>query len=104
MMLQQLVHYGLHFIFPGLLAWIFFRSNWKKAWLIMIATMIVDVDHLLASPVFSADRCSIGFHLFHSYIAIGMFVVLLLFKRTKIIATGLLFHMITDLIDCYWMT
>jgi hypothetical protein len=103
-MLQFTVHYGLHFIVPGLIAWLFFRKNWKIAWLIMIATMLVDLDHLLANPVFSADRCSIGFHILHSYIAIGIYIVLLLFKRTRIVATGLVFHMFTDLIDCFWMT
>ena len=61
-MLQTLIHYSLHFLAPGLIAWIFFRNNWKKAWLIMIATMLVDIDHLLADPIFSSERCSIGFH------------------------------------------
>ena len=54
-MLQQLIHYGSHLLIPGLIAWVFFRNNWKVAWLIMIATMLVDLDHLLADPVFQAN-------------------------------------------------
>ena len=102
-MLQTIVHYSLHFLATGLLAWIFFRNNWKKAWLIMTATMIVDIDHLLADPIFVSGRCSIGFHPLHSYYAIGVYFILLFFKKTRIIAVGLLFHMLTDYIDCWWM-
>ncbi|WP_339697488.1 DUF6122 family protein [uncultured Marixanthomonas sp.] len=102
-MLQTVTHYSLHFLAPGLLAWIFFRNNWKRAWLIMIATMLVDLDHLLADPIFSPGRCSIGFHPLHSYYAICVYLVFLFFKKTRIIAVGLLFHMVTDFIDCWWM-
>ena len=102
-MLQILIHYGLHFLFPGLIAWVFFRTQWKKAWLIMIATMLVDVDHLLASPVFAPNRCSINFHVLHGYYAIGVYFALLYFKKFRIVAIGLLFHMVTDFIDCLFM-
>ncbi len=69
----------------------------------MLATMLVDVDHLLADPVFSPNRCSINFHPLHTYIAIAVYFVLLYFKKTRIIALGLLLHMLTDGIDCWWM-
>jgi hypothetical protein len=75
-MLQTLLHYFLHLIFPALLAFIFFRGIWKQAWGIMILTMLVDIDHLLADPIFDPARCSIGFHPLHSYIAIGIYITL----------------------------
>ena len=100
--LQPVVHYGLHFLFPGLIAWWFFRASWKKAWLLMLATMLVDLDHLPADPIFDPGRCSIGFHPLHSWYAIGAYVVLLFFPKVRIIAVGLLFHMFTDLQDCGW--
>jgi predicted cobalt transporter CbtA len=100
--LKTVVHYGLHFLAPGLLAYIFFRNKWKQAWLIMVATMIVDADHLLATPVFEPGRCSIGYHPLHSYYAIAVYLVMLLFPKTRIIAVGLLFHMLTDFQDCQW--
>ncbi|MGV3704364.1 MAG: DUF6122 family protein [Arcticibacter sp.] len=100
--LQAIVHYSLHFLAPGLLAYLFFRERWRSAWLIMILTMLVDLDHLLATPVFEPGRCSIGFHPLHSYYAIGVYVVLLAFPKTRIVAVGLLFHMFTDWQDCRW--
>jgi Family of unknown function (DUF6122) len=103
--LQTLVHYSLHFIAPGLLAWVLFRDNWKKAWLIMLSTMIVDADHLLAVPLFDPTRCSIGFHPLHSAVAITVYAVMLFIpnKYVRIIAVGLLFHMLTDFQDCLWL-
>lgn len=102
-LLRPIVHYNLHLLFPGVIAWIFFRKEWKKAWLIMIVTMLVDLDHLLADPIFDPTRCSIGFHLLHSFYAIAGYFILLLFPKLRIVATGLLFHMVTDYIDCLWM-
>ncbi len=103
-MLQQLIHYGFHLLVPGLIAWIFFRKNWKIAWLIMMATMLVDLDHLLADPVFLENRCSINFHPLHSYIAIGVYIIMTLFKKLRIVGLGLILHMLADYLDCLWMT
>jgi hypothetical protein len=101
-MLQPIVHYSLHFLAPGLIAYLFFRKEWKRAGLIMIATMLIDLDHLLATPIFDPGRCSINFHPLHSYWALAVYVVLLFFKKTRIIAVGLLFHLFTDFLDCQW--
>jgi len=97
------IHYGLHLIFPGIIAYIFFKKNWKVAWLLMVLTMLIDLDHLAASPIFDATRCSINFHLLHTYIAGIGYIVLFFFKKTRIIAVGLIFHLITDAIDCLWL-
>ncbi|AHM60596.1 hypothetical protein D770_11695 [Flammeovirgaceae bacterium 311] len=95
----------MHFIVPGLLAWFFFRPMWQRAWFLMILTMLVDLDHLLSTPIFDPERCSIGHHPLHTLPAIiGYLVLLLLPHRTiRILALGLLFHMLTDFIDCLWM-
>ncbi len=98
--MQQFIHYFLHFVFPALIAYFFFRKFWKRAYLIMLLTMLIDLDHLLANPIFDPCRCSIGFHPLHSYIAILIYSVLLIPVKTRIIAVGLLLHMITDGIDC----
>ena len=99
-MLQSLLHYGLHFLFPGIIALIFFKNKWKKAYLIMLATILVDLDHLLANPIFDPNRCSIGFHPLHSYYAIGIYCIMLVFPKSRVIAIGLLLHMLTDYLDC----
>jgi hypothetical protein len=101
--LRYVVHYGLHLFLPGLVAWVFFRSQWKRAWLIMLATMLVDLDHLFADPIFQANRCSIGFHPLHSYYAIGGYGIMTIFYKIRIIGVGLILHMITDFTDCLWM-
>ena len=99
--MQSFVHYFLHFGFPLLIAIVFFNKDWKKAYFILIATMLVDLDHLLANPIFEANRCSINFHPLHTYYAMVIYVGLLFFRKPfKIIGIGLLFHMFTDLIDC----
>lgn len=101
--MQALVHYTLHFLFPGAIAYVFFRENWKRAWLIMLATMLVDLDHLLADPIFDPNRCSVGFHPLHSYPAIFFYILFLFHPKSRIIGIGLLFHMLTDYQDCLWM-
>jgi len=99
---QSLVHYSLHFIFPIGIAWIFFRKQWKYAALIILSANLIDLDHLLATPIFDAQRCSIGFHPLHSFWAIGIYVAMGFLKKTRILAIGLLFHIFTDLTDCIW--
>lgn len=98
--MQQVLHYFLHFIFPLGIAYAFYRHKWKTVYLIFLATMLVDLDHLLAKPIYEACRCSIGLHPLHSYLACGIYIVCLLFPRLRIVAIGLLMHMVTDYIDC----
>ena len=102
--MQAFVHYFLHFGFPLIIALVFFRKDWKKVYLILIATMLVDLDHLVANPIFESNRCSINFHPLHTYYAMIVYLILLFFRKPfNIIGIGLLFHMLTDLIDCLMM-
>jgi hypothetical protein len=102
-MFQTFIHYGLHFNLQLLVALVFYNSQWKKAFLIMIAMMVVDVDHLFANPIFDPGRCSIGFHFLHSYWAIGVYVVCTFIKPLRLFALGLLLHMVADGVDCWMM-
>lgn len=102
--MQSVIHYFLHLGFPWVIAFVFFRKEWKRAYLILLATMLVDVDHLFANPIFQANRCSINFHFLHTYYAMLFYVVLLFMRKPfRIIGIGLLFHMFTDFIDCVMM-
>lgn len=65
--------------------------------------MIVDVDHLLATPIYAPNRCSIGFHPLHTIPAILLYVLLLAPRATRIAAIGLLIHMALDAVDCALM-
>lgn len=100
-MIKFILHYSLHFLVPFLIAFFFFRKNWKTIYLIFLCSMLVDLDHLLANPIFKENRCSINFHPLHSYIAIAIYFIGLFFNKTRILAFALLFHMLTDFIDCY---
>lgn len=105
-MLQTITHYFLHLIFIGAIAYWYDKNNWKKYWLILLATMLVDLDHLLATPIFHPGRCSIGFHVLHSEYVIPLYflgAVLIKHKIIRLIMIGLAFHMVTDTIDCLWM-
>lgn len=99
-MLQSIVHYSVHFIGPLLIALILFKQKWKKAYLIMLLGMLIDIDHLLVNPMFDANRCSINFHILHSYYAVGIYIMLSLLKPTRLIGIGLVIHILADIVDC----
>ncbi|MEH6538063.1 MAG: DUF6122 family protein [Psychroserpens sp.] len=102
-MLQPILHYGIHIFLPLLIAVLFFKKTWKLAYIIMALAIIIDLDHLLANPLFDPTRCSINFHPLHSYYAIGVYVLLCLPKKTRVIGLGLIIHMIADQVDCWMM-
>ena len=95
-----MAHLALHFTVPLLVAFLFFRENLKLSYLAMILTMLVDLDHLLASPIYDANRCSIGFHPLHQYWFIGIYLVMSFFSKTRLIGVGLIIHMSLDALDC----
>lgn len=69
----------------------------------MISALLIDLDHLLADPVYAPGRCSIGFHPLHSYLAISLYPLLLFFRRTRLLGIGLMVHIGLDAVDCLWM-
>ena len=95
-----MLHIALHFILPAMITAAFFRKNWKQAYLLLIATMIVDIDHLLATPIYDPNRCSIGFHPLHQPIFILLYVAMCFNPKTRLVGIGLTLHMILDSIDC----
>jgi hypothetical protein len=112
-----MIHIALHFVIPPLVALVFFHSRWRNATLIMIATMVVDADHLLADPIYDPARCSIGFHPLHTIPAIVIylllfFIPLIVWRKSDgqswrstayvlhLAGLGLLIHMALDWLDC----
>ena len=76
---------------------------------VMWLTMLVDLDHLLATPIYDPLRCSIGFHPLHDERLVAVYVLLLFWKPCRLIGLGLLIHMALDSLDCFvnlgvWMT
>ena len=97
---NTILHITLHFAVPALVAASFFRQRWWFAYLVMVATMVVDFDHLLATPIYDPGRCSIGFHPLHGMVPMVLYLLLLLHPRLRLVGIGLLIHMGLDSIDC----
>ena len=98
-----MLHLALHFIAPALLVAVFFRKKPLFAYAILMATMLVDLDHLLATPIYDPQRCSIGFHPLHTLYPIIFYAVLSMIPKPlalRLIGLGLLIHMGLDSIDC----
>lgn len=102
-LLKNILHYSLHFLFPGLVAYGIDRKQWQRTWFLFLTTMLIDLDHFLATPVFDPNRCSIGFHIFHTGYAVAVYALAFVWVKNKTIrmlSLGLLMHMATDYIDC----
>lgn len=113
-----MLHIALHFVVPLLVAFAFYRSRWRYATLVFIATMLVDLDHLLATPIYVPERCSIGFHPLHTTPAILLYILIfalpVVLGRARgvpklrpgafmlhLVGLGLLLHMALDWGDCW---
>ncbi len=95
-----MLHLFLHVAVPALAGWLFYRPQWRPAALKMVAGFVLDLDHLLATPMFDPNRCSINFHPLHTYWAIALYVLLLWPARTRPWAIGFLVHMVLDYLEC----
>ena len=96
-----MLHLSLHLIVPLVVVGLFFKKEWKIAYFIMLSTMLVDLDHLLANPIYDPNRCSIGFHPLHQPWFIAFYFILSFYPKTRLIGVGLVIHMVLDAIDCY---
>ncbi|MFC4293107.1 DUF6122 family protein [Sphingorhabdus arenilitoris] len=103
---QFLLHYSGHWIVPFGIAWMIWRTRpgtqWRAAGLYMIAANLIDLDHLLATPIFDPGRCSIGFHPLHTIWAALAYAALLAIPSWKWRAfmLGCLWHLAVDSGDC----
>lgn len=99
---QFAVHYGGHFIAPFLIAALVWRGNWRGAGAVMLAANLIDLDHLLADPVFVPERCSIGFHTLHGWEAALCYALMLIVPRwwARALGLGALWHLLVDAADC----
>ncbi|MEY8203637.1 MAG: DUF6122 family protein [Bermanella sp.] len=114
--LRAPLHIMLHVLVPAFVAAVFARGRVVGAFVIMMATMLVDLDHLLAVPIYAANRCSIWFHPLHTGLPIiiyGLMMCWPLFSKSTGIVKGsrvigwlgggLVIHMLLDALDCLWM-
>lgn len=96
-----MIHLLLHALVPLAIATIAGMDQWRRRYALMMAGMLIDLDHLLADPIYDAARCSLGFHPLHTAIPIVVYVVLALWNRTRWVGIGLCVHILLDGIDCW---
>ena len=70
--------------------------------MIVMATILFDIDHLLATPIYDPARCSINFHPLHSWYMMPLYVIGLFFKNKNVryVCLAILLHLGLDWIDC----
>lgn len=113
MSLRAILHLLLHGAVPALVAWWWVSrrgagdrvrpEGFLHAWAILLLGWVIDLDHLLADPIYASDRCSIGFHPLHTAPAILVYGALVVPRQTRLFGIGLLIHIALDLVDCLWM-
>ncbi len=97
------LHLLLHALVPLVVARLVWPKDWTRAALWMLAAWAIDLDHLLADPVYAPGRCSIGFHPLHTWPAIVVYAGLTVPNKTRWFGIGLLIHIVLDGIDCLAM-
>ena len=95
---RTIIHMILHFLVPFMVANTAWKENWLFPFIIMLLTIVVDFDRLLADPIFDPNRCGLGFHPLHSGSAIAVYLVAIFTPPLRIVTLGLLIHM--ELIVC----
>lgn len=98
-----MLHIVLHFTIPALLALLVRSRPWWQVYALLILGMVVDVDHVLAVPVYDPLRCGMGFHPLHTWPAVLFYAGLACWRPARLIGAGLLLHMLLDSIDCLGM-
>jgi hypothetical protein len=96
-------HIALHLAVPALVVALFYRPRWWQSYLWLLAGLVIDIDHLLAVPIYDPQRCSIGFHPFHTWQLLPVYVLLCLWPRTRLLGYGVMLHLLLDAGDCALM-
>jgi hypothetical protein len=94
------LHVLLHVAVPAAVARLAWRQQRLRAFLLMLAGLAIDLDHLLATPIYDPERCSIGFHPLHTWPAAIAYLLVCLPRPTRAVGAGLLIHLALDGIDC----
>lgn len=94
------LHLVLHLLVPLAVARLLAPAGWRRAWLLMMLTMVVDLDHLWATPLYDPERCSVTYHPLHRGWTWPLYGLLALWPRARWLGLGLLIHMALDTVDC----
>lgn len=118
---RSVIHLFLHALVPAFIAVViakFSEFSFWKVLLVLVATMLVDADHLVADPIYAPNRCSIFFHPLHTIWPMVVYGLMTLWpafksllgrqiqyvdKMVGLVGLGLVIHMVLDYSDCVWM-
>ena len=95
-----MIHLFLHFLVPFSVAVCCYQKYWLRPFMVMLLATLIDLDHLIADPIYDSNRCSIGFHPLHSLVPSIIYTLLLISKKTRLLGLGLCIHIALDAIDC----
>ncbi len=101
-------HAIIHILSYGtiwLIALYFLKPKWrsKESLIIFVSIFlasVIDIDHVLATPIYDPLRCSIGFHPLHSYWILPLYLAGTLFQKTRWFCLGVITHLTVDAIAC----
>ncbi len=85
---------------PLILASTVYRANLWRSYGWLMAGLLIDLDHLMATPIYDVGRCSIGFHPLHTMVPMLVYMALMAHPRTRLLGIGLCIHILLDSIDC----
>jgi hypothetical protein len=101
--LRAVLHLGLHLAVPAAAARVWGGPARWRAFFLLLAGWLIDVDHLFATPIYDPDRCSLGVHPLHTAPAALVYALLLWPRQTRLVGAGLLLHLALDGSDCLLM-
>ena len=77
------------------------KSNLKNISLLVFLSQLIDLDHLLAKPIYNPLRCSINFHPLHSWYSFPFYALGMFWKKYSYLFVAIGLHLALDALDCF---
>ncbi|AOS98386.1 hypothetical protein AUP74_03019 [Microbulbifer aggregans] len=96
------LNWTLHLAAPIAVAWFFFRSQWKRAALIMVAANLVALDRVFFAAAETPTNCAINAYPLHTMLPISLYgaMMFLPWLPVRLLGIGLVLHMLVDALGC----
>ncbi len=98
--MNLLIHIISNLVLIAIISFFDKKTPFKKIFLLVILSNFIDLDHIVANPVYDPSRCSINFHPLHSWYLFPVYLVGIFLKKYKYLFYGIILHLILDKIDC----
>ena len=76
------------------------KRNFKEILILIISSNFIDLDHLLANPIYDQYRCSINFHPLHNLYMLPLYIIGIFWKKYSYFFIGIMLHLMLDWADC----